>query len=139
MKRLDLEANCKMLGHRADMRNLYHAFDMFVQSSDYEGTPTVLVEAMACRLPIVATDVGGTTQLVRPDVDALIVPRRDPEKLAAAIVRTMTDKSGTAERVAAGRQRVETDLSFRTRLTRLQSIYEEVLARSTKPTSSATS
>ncbi len=125
---LGLGDHCTMLGHRPDMRDLYHAFDLFVQSSDYEGTPTVLVEAMACRLPIVATDVGGTTQLVRPDVDALIVPRRDPAKLAAAIVQAIEDKDATLARVEAGRKRVEGELSFRTRLGRLEAIYEELLA-----------
>ncbi|MDA7980292.1 MAG: glycosyltransferase [Pirellulales bacterium] len=141
IQRLNLNETCAMLGHRADMRDLYHAFDMFVQSSDYEGTPTVLVEAMACRLPIVATDVGGTTQLVRPDVDALIVPRREPEKLAAAITRTIEDQAATQQRVAAGRQRVETDLSFRSRLDRLTAIYDELLSRDdvTKSTAKVTS
>ncbi len=127
IERLGLTNECTMLGHRGDMRDLYHAFDLFVQSSDYEGTPTVLVEAMACRLPIVATDVGGTTQLVRPGTDALIVPPREPQQLADAIVRAITDKQETAERIDAARKRVETDLSFRTRLDRLQEIYGELL------------
>lgn len=135
--RLKLGQAAVMLGHRTDMRELYHGFDIFVQSSDYEGTPTVLVEAMACRLPIVATDVGGTTQLVRPDKDALIVPRRDPGALSDAIARTIEDTAGTEERLEKARQRVETTLSFRERLNRLQQIYADALRQAKSATEPA--
>ena len=49
-----------LLGHRADVDLLHHAFDVFVQSSDYEGTPNAVLEAMAFETPIVATRAGGT-------------------------------------------------------------------------------
>ncbi len=43
---------------------LHHAFDLYVQSSDYEGTPNAVLEAMALETPVVATDVGGTAELI---------------------------------------------------------------------------
>ena len=62
---------------------------MYVQSSDYEGTPTVLLEAMSMEIPIVATDAGGTTQLVTADRDALVVAIGDVPALANAIEQTL--------------------------------------------------
>ena len=51
-----------------DVRPSHHAFDLFVQSSDYEGTPNAVLEAMALETPIVATDAGGTAEIVHDGV-----------------------------------------------------------------------
>jgi glycosyltransferase involved in cell wall biosynthesis len=57
--RLGLAGICRFLGHRTDVTDLHHAFDLFVQSSEYEGTPNAVLEAMAMETPLVATDAGG--------------------------------------------------------------------------------
>ena len=66
--RLGIGDICHFLGHRHDVTALHHAFDLFVQSSEYEGTPNAVLEAMAMETPIVATDVGGTREVAIPDV-----------------------------------------------------------------------
>jgi len=116
--------NVRLVGHRDDVVLLHHAFDVFVQSSDYEGTPNAVLEAMALGTPIVATDVGGTTELVTPDVHGLIVPAREPAAIAEAIERTFADTEATRRRVAAARRRVETELSFRARMSAVEHIYD---------------
>ena len=63
--RLGVAHACRFFGHRGDLDHVYPALDVLVQSSDSEGTPNVVLEAMAFETPIVATDVGGTTELVR--------------------------------------------------------------------------
>lgn len=118
-----------LLGHCPQMLQTYQAFDVLVQSSDYEGTPTVIVEAMALEIPVVATDVGGTSQLITHDQHGLLVPRRRPDLLAQAIRQTLSDAQATARRVAAARHRVETELNFARRLVKLQDIYRELVAR----------
>ena len=127
IRRLTLENRCQLLGYRADVADLYQAFDVLVQSSDYEGTPTVVVEAMALEIPVVATDVGGTVELAHHREHALIVPRRDPSGLARAIAETLDRPLATASRVFAARKRVEAELSFETRTRTLEAIYRELV------------
>jgi glycosyltransferase involved in cell wall biosynthesis len=120
---------CVFTGHRDDIANVHHAFDVFVQSSEYEGTPNAVLEAMAMETPIVATDVGGTSELVLPDVHALVVPSRDASRLRDAMERVVVDRDTARSRARAARNRVETELSFQKRTRRLEQIYEELMSR----------
>jgi len=117
---------CHFLGHRTDIADLHHAFDVFVQSSKYEGTPNAVLEAMAMDTPIVATDAGGTRELMTPDVHGLLVPIEDVDALQRAIRTTLTDPSSARGRAAAARRRVERELSFDARTRRLEEIYENL-------------
>jgi glycosyltransferase involved in cell wall biosynthesis len=118
---------CRFLGHRGDLDRIYPALDVLVQSSDYEGTPNVVLEAMAFETPIVATDVGGTAELIHNDVHGSVVPPGDPNALARAIARTLDDKRATSARVAAARALVEQDLSFEARMRTVERVYEELM------------
>jgi glycosyltransferase involved in cell wall biosynthesis len=127
-QRLGVGDAVRFLGHRLDVASLYHAFDLFVQSSETEGTPNAVLEAMAMETPIVATDVGGTREIAFPGEHAIIVAPLDVEALSAGIERALADAAGTAARAAAARRRIETDLSFDARTRRLEAIYEELMA-----------
>jgi len=116
----------RLLGHCDDVRGLYEALDVFVQSSDTEGIPNVLLEAMAMRTPIVATDVGGTSEIVSDAAHGLLVPRRDVRAMAEAVRRTLAETGATAERLARARRRVERELSFAARTATLDGIYEQL-------------
>jgi glycosyltransferase involved in cell wall biosynthesis len=120
---------CQFLGHRADVVRLHHAFDFYVQSSDYEGTPNSVLEAMALETPIVATDAGGTSDIVRPNLDGLVVPCGDAGVIAQALERAMQQPGPTAERVRSAHRRVETTLSFDRRMAAVEAIYMELAAR----------
>ena len=126
-RRLGLTAAIRFLGQRLDIAHLHHAFDLFVQSSEYEGTPNAVLEAMAMETPIVATDVGGTRELAWPDRHAIIVPPLDVPALSAGMERALGDPRGMAAFAAAARQRIETDLSFIARTRRLEGIYGELI------------
>lgn len=125
-KTLNLEASVTLLGHVADVIPVHHAFDLFVQSSEYEGTPNAVLEAMALETPIVATDAGGTAELVRHNVHGRIVPMHNADRLFHAIEAALSDPRGTRQMVERARRRVETDLSFEARVRRVEAIYEEV-------------
>jgi glycosyltransferase involved in cell wall biosynthesis len=70
-----------------------NTLDVLVLPSDAEGFGLVLIEAMAAGVAVIATDVPGIRDVIRDDVNGLLVPRRNPLALAAAIVRLMEDRS----------------------------------------------
>lgn len=122
----NLQCVCRLIGHRSDIVDLHHGFDVYVQSSDYEGTPNAVLEAMALETPIIATDVGGTAQLVEHGKDGLIIPASNPDALIAAVRSVIENPDAAAARAAAARRRVETDLSFDVRMSKVEAIYEEL-------------
>jgi glycosyltransferase involved in cell wall biosynthesis len=121
-----LGAVVQLLGHRTDVSRVHHAFDLFVQSSDYEGTPNAVLEAMALESPVVATAAGGTAELIRDGIDGLIVPAGDVPALVSAIEHALDDRSATAARAASARRRVENELSFIARTRKLEEVYAEL-------------
>jgi glycosyltransferase involved in cell wall biosynthesis len=131
---LDLGNACRVLGHRADVVRLHHGFDLYVQTSDYEGTPNSVLEAMALETPTIATDAGGTSDLIEDGVHGLIAPCGSVPALVEAVERTLADPVRTSARVAAARRRVETELSFERRTRTLEAIYQEVARRRDHPT-----
>jgi glycosyltransferase involved in cell wall biosynthesis len=89
------------LGHRSDIRELIQAADLAVLPSYREGMPRSLLEAAACGLPLVATDVPGCREIVSNRINGLLVPPLDSKLLAGAIFELLID----SERRAAMGQR----------------------------------
>jgi glycosyltransferase involved in cell wall biosynthesis len=138
-ERLGLVRTSVLLGHVNDPSDVYHAADLFVQSADYEGTPNAVLEAMAFEVPIVATDAGGTRELVRDQIEGLIVPCDDERALAEAIESVLTDRAAARNRAEKARARVETELAFDTRMRRVEAIYEALAERRRVSSNSAKS
>lgn len=84
-----INAGVIFTGQLSDVQPYYAAADVFVLPSHSEGSPNVLLEAMAANLPIVATAVGGVPEIVESDESALLVPANDPQAMAAAIARVL--------------------------------------------------
>lgn len=124
---MNLGRQCLLLGHRQDIADLHQAFDLFVQSSEYEGTPNAVLEAMAMETPLVATDVGGTGELAFDGVHGLLIASGDVPALRDAITRAIDDPQGTRRRATAARRRIEEDLSFDARTRKLEDIYRELV------------
>jgi glycosyltransferase involved in cell wall biosynthesis len=131
--RLGIAEHCRFLGHRDDIVDLHHAFDLLVQASESEGTPNAVLEAMAMETPVVATDVGGTRELAADRIHAIIVPRHDVASLRAAIKDVIADPAGARTRAVAARQRIEQDLSFAARTRKLEALYAELAPRARVP------
>jgi glycosyltransferase involved in cell wall biosynthesis len=134
--RLGLGDSCRLLGNRTDIADLHHTFDVFVQSSDYEGTPNAVLEAMAFESPIVATSAGGTAEIVRDGIDGLIVPIGDVAAIADAVRTVLRDPFAARARATSARRRVETDLSFETRMSAVEAIYVDLFQRRSRPDAS---
>lgn len=103
---LQLEDIVTLHGFHRDAQQLYQGFDFVLHGSEREGLPNVILEAAAWGKPIVATDVGGTAEVVRDRREALLVPARDPAALAAALLELvlnagLRDKLAGAARLRA--------------------------------------
>jgi glycosyltransferase involved in cell wall biosynthesis len=101
----------ELLGHVADIREVWKAAHIAVLPSRREGLPKSLLEAAACGRPIVATDVPGCREIARQDVNALLVPADDAAALANAIGRLAGDAEMRQRFGQAGRRIVETEFS----------------------------
>jgi glycosyltransferase involved in cell wall biosynthesis len=88
-------------GWRRDLARIYAACDAVALTSDNEGTPVALIEALACGRPAVATDVGGVSDVLEGGRFGLLVPRGDAARFADAILRLASDPA-LRERLAAG-------------------------------------
>jgi glycosyltransferase involved in cell wall biosynthesis len=128
-QRLGLSGSCTLAGHVADVIGFHHALDLFVQSSDYEGTPNSVLEAMAMETPIVATEAGGTAELVIDGEHGRIVPIGRRDLLVTAMRRAYEDAAESRAMANAARRRVETELSFEARVRRVEGIYQELAGR----------
>ena len=116
----------QLCGHRGDVARLHHALDLFVQSSDYEGTSNAVLEAMALETAVVATAAGGTAEMIEHGVHGLVVRCGDALELATAMSQTLLQPAARAARIAAARARVETTLSFDQRVATVERIYADL-------------
>ncbi len=109
----------------AAMPDFYHSIDALVLPSvSDEGFPLVVLEAMACGLPVIASDVGGTKEAVRSGLDGWVVPPRDPEALASALMEALQistdERTALSERVRA---RVCTSFSLAAQSANMLAVY----------------
>lgn len=105
--KLELEDEVELVGRVSSASEFYRSIDLFViPSIAAEGLPTTILEAMASRLPVVATDVGGAVEAVRNEMEGIIVPSCDPVALADAIASIATDPDRLLNMGEAGNARV---------------------------------
>jgi glycosyltransferase involved in cell wall biosynthesis len=88
---MGLEEKVLFLGIRDDVPKLLRASDIFVLSSDYEGVPLAVLEAMTDGKPVIATGVGRVSELIEDGVSGILVPPRNPEMLAKGILQLAKD------------------------------------------------
>ena len=116
-----------LLGHRLDVPALLARANVGLLASHAEGLSNALIEAMAASLPVVSTSVGGNGELVRAENGVLVAPRQ-PGALAEALGTLLRDK-GLAEKLgAAGRKRVETELTLEAMGAKTASLYWKLLS-----------
>jgi glycosyltransferase involved in cell wall biosynthesis len=106
-ERLGIGNSCRFVGFSADVGRFLAAFDVVALTSANEGTPVTLIEAQAAGIPVVATDVGGTSDVVAHGETGLLTPPGNPTAFADGLERLAADASLRRELGAAGRQRVK--------------------------------
>jgi glycosyltransferase involved in cell wall biosynthesis len=114
-------------GQVSDVQAFYALADVFVLPSHSEGSPNVLLEAMAANLPVVATAVGGVPEMVENDESSLLVPPRDPPALAASIERVLTDGELARRLTTNAAMLVDTRYTPQNYVRSLVEIYREII------------
>ena len=122
---LHLNGAVRFLGFlsRAELRELYTVLDLSVLPSLWEGTPLAVLDAMAMELPVVATAVDGTKDTVEHGVSGLLVPPRDSDALAEAILEVLRDRTRAKQMGIAARQRVIEFYSLETYTEKIERAY----------------
>ncbi|HEY3520970.1 MAG TPA: glycosyltransferase family 4 protein [Rhodanobacteraceae bacterium] len=116
------------LGHVDDMAALYASVDIVVLPTFYrEGLPTSLIEAAACGLPLITTDMPGCREVVQHETDGLLVPPRDSKALAQAIERLLDSTTLCSRLGEAARAKVLAMFDERIVIQRTQKVYRELL------------
>jgi glycosyltransferase involved in cell wall biosynthesis len=129
VQRWQREGAIEWWGRSIDMTTTWAQATVACLPSYAEGLPKVLLEAAACGLPVVATDVAGCREVVSHEVNGLLVPPRDTQALAAAIGRLLGDSALRKRLGAAGRQRAENEFDEASIAAQTLAVYEELLAQ----------
>jgi glycosyltransferase involved in cell wall biosynthesis len=127
IKELNLNRFVHMLGSRRDIAELLANADIFALPSDWEGVSMALLEAMAAGVPVVATAVGGTPEVVVDGINGLLVPPRDPEALAGALSRLLLDPGLRQHIGQAGRQSVFERFNIQHTVQQTRALYESLI------------
>jgi glycosyltransferase involved in cell wall biosynthesis len=121
---LGLEKNIEFLGYREDIPQLLQAMDIFILPSLSEGTPLSILEAMASQKPVVATDVGGLSEIVEDGETGFLVPSEDPESLAEKILFILKNRELSEKMAMEARKKVVEEYDLNNMVKRYVHLYE---------------
>jgi glycosyltransferase involved in cell wall biosynthesis len=117
---LGLRDRIHFLGHRDDLWDVYPAFDVFCLPSEAEGLPRTILEAQACNIPVVATDVGGVAEALDPNA-SLLVPPKQPLALANALESLLS----RLDKLSAPRDFIQAKMSLATTSAQYHALYAQ--------------
>ena len=116
-----------LTGQQDRIGPFYSLADVVVISSRSEGSPNVLLEALAAGVPLVATSVGGIPEMVKDGEQALLVPHGDPGRMASSIARIFAEADVARSLIENGRKLVQTSFSPAERVRTLAEMYRHIL------------
>lgn len=106
-ERLDVASHTFFVGRRSDVAELLGCMDLFVSSSLWEGIPTVILEAMTGEVPILATSIPGTSELVQHGVNGWLVPAEEPHSISSGISHLLNSPTLRQELVIHAQETVQ--------------------------------
>jgi glycosyltransferase involved in cell wall biosynthesis len=117
-----------LLGDRSDASRLVSAFDLFALASLHEGLPNAVMEAMAAGVPVVATAVGGTKELITEGETGYLVAPADAGDLASRIVFALKNPSESREVAARALKFVMNRFSINQTVEAVEMLYDEMMS-----------
>ena len=127
-EKLSVREFVRFTGHRADVRDMLAAADLFWLASEFEGQSNSLMEAMSAGLPVVVSDIEPNRELVEHEVTGLIVPTSDRPAYARAAQRLLTDGELSARLGSAAEQRMRQDFSVERMIAEHAALYRSVVS-----------
>lgn len=124
---LKIADNFIFLGNRNDVPEILGMSDVFVLPSIYEGIPLVVLEAMAAGLPVVATDVAGTRELIESGIDGLLAKTEDSKDIARVMNNLLSDMARGKEMSLRAQTKVKESFSLQRMVAGTECVYHEVL------------
>jgi len=127
-ERLGLDQVVHFAGLQEDVRPYLAAMDIYMMSSQFEGLPIALLEAMAMELPVVGTSVGGIPEVVVEGKTGLLVPPGEPAQITSAVLKLLEMPDARRSMGQAGRKLVSEKFGMERMIRELEAVYLEVLA-----------
>lgn len=119
---LKLGARVTFLGFQSDVRGFLRAADVFVLTSDVEGLPLSVLEAMACGVPCVATNVGGVSEVITDGVDGFVVPPGDAGQVGRALTELIRQPQLRRAMAEAARRRVQASFDIQSTMSKIRKL-----------------
>lgn len=129
VEQMEIKKWVHFLGFVSDVRSIYKDLDLFVSSSNQEGMPNSILEAMAMGVPVVATDVGGNAELIENGKEGFLTPAGSLDGLAQSMIKLIEEPLLRKKIAEAARRKIENNFSFEKRVKRLEQVYEQIAQR----------
>jgi glycosyltransferase involved in cell wall biosynthesis len=127
--RFGMGGRVTLTGNRDDIPDLLRLMDVFALPSLWEGQPLVLIEAMAAGTPIVATDVGGVSEVLGSGKYGVLIPAADPVALSVALQRILDDPATSRRTAAEARAHAFKNLTHSAMARQYETLFESMLVR----------
>ncbi|MEZ5550316.1 MAG: glycosyltransferase [Pseudomonadales bacterium] len=127
--RLGILAKVRFLGFVQDMRQVYPALDLVVQSSYTEGMPNVILESLLLNTPVIATAVGGTQEIIVNQQHGVLIPSGDVSALVAAMGEFLENRDRHRIMACEGGARIRKDFDHNRRVQMLKNLYSSLTGR----------
>jgi len=129
IEKLGLEKNVHMFGFRENIPEIMNSIDILVQPSAHEALGTSLVEAMACKKPVIGSSVDGIPEVIGSDGAGVLLETRTPQALAEAVLFYLERPQEAQQAGIIARKRVEEIFDMKKNVSRLESIYHKLAKR----------
>ena len=123
VRKLGLQSTIAFAGFRSDVDELLPAADILAQSSHTEGLPNVVLEACAAGIPVVATDVGGTSEIIDDGVNGFLIPPANPPALAGRLTSLVNSTELRHQMGERGQEMVKARFSFARQAEEYQTLF----------------